>query len=159
MKKYKVYVTQRIAMDGVKILEKVAKVVISKTELAPTKKEITKNVRDCDGILTQFLDKIDAEVIASAPKLKVISNHAVGFNNIDLKAATKRKIMVTNTPGILTETTADLVWALLMDAARRIAESDRFTRAGKWKMWRTDLMLGRDIHHATLGIYGIGRIG
>ncbi len=155
----KVYVTQNIPEDGLKILRKTAKVVLGKTISPPTKQEIIKNLRDCDGVLTQLKDKIDAEIMDSCPKLKVISNYAVGFDNIDIKAATERKIFVTNTPGILTETTADLAWSLLMATARRIVEADQYTRAGKWKRWKTDLLLGQDIHHATLGIYGMGRIG
>lgn len=159
MKKIKVYVTQKISESGINILTKVANVFGGTVPCPPTKQEIIKNIRDCDGVLTQFMDKIDADVLNNAPNLKVISNHAVGYDNIDLKMATERKIVVTNTPGILTETTADLAWALLMASARRIVESDKFTREGKWKTWRTDLMLGQDIHHATLGIYGMGRIG
>jgi glyoxylate reductase len=159
MKSFKVYVTQRIPIDGIKVLEKVAKVIGGKTKLPPSRQEIIRNIRECDGILSFLTDKMDVEAMESAPKLKVISNYAVGYDNIDTKAATERKIFVTNTPGVLTETTADLAWSLLMAAGRRIVEADQYTRVGKWKTWEAELLLGQDIHHATLGIYGMGRIG
>jgi lactate dehydrogenase-like 2-hydroxyacid dehydrogenase len=106
------------------------------------------------------MDKFDEPVLARCPDLKVISNIAVGYNNIDIAAATKRGIRVTNTPGVLNDTTADLTWALLMAAARRIAEGDAYIRRGDWKIaFGVQYFLGQDIHHATLGIVGIGRIG
>lgn len=115
--------------------------------------------RDVDGLLTLLTDKIDASVMQEAPKLKVISNLAVGYDNIDVTEATKRGIVVGNTPGVLTETTADFAFAMLMAAARRVSEADAFTRKGRWKTWGPMLLLGQDIHHATLGIIGLGRIG
>jgi glyoxylate reductase len=104
-------------------------------------------------------DKIDAEVMDASPCLKVIANYAVGYDNIDIAAADERRIQVGNTPGVLTETTADLAFALLLAAARRIAEADRYTRSGQWRTWGPTLLLGQDIHHATLGLIGFGRIG
>ena len=129
----KIYVTQNIPEEGWKILKKAGKVDIEKLNVPPTKTEIIKNLRDCDGVLTQLTNKIDAEIMDSNPQLKVISNYAVGYDNIDIQAATARKIYVTNTPGVLTETTADLAWSLLMATARRIVEGDKYTRAGNWK--------------------------
>src|SRR5688572_3895890 len=109
--------------------------------------------------MASVMDKVDATVIAAAADLKVIANIAVGYNNVDVAAATKRGIRVTNTPGVLDDTTADLTWALLMAAARRIAEGDAYVRAGDWKVaFGVQNFLGADIHHATLGILGMGRI-
>ena len=102
---------------------------------------------------------MDAAILDRAPQLKVIANVAVGYDNIEVAAATRRGVMVTNTPDVLTDTTADFTFALLLAAARRLAEGDRYVRAGEWKEWRFDLLLGTDVHHATLGIIGLGRIG
>jgi glyoxylate reductase len=128
-------------------------------ELPPPREVLLEKVRGCDGVLSLLTDRIDAEVMDASPCLKVISNYAVGYDNIDIAAATERRIQVGNTPGVLTETTADLAFALLMAAARRIVEADAFTRAGRWKTWGPTLLLGQDVHHATLGIIGFGRIG
>ena len=114
---------------------------------------------DIQGLLCLLTDRIDAEVMDAAPKLKVISNYAVGYDNIDVQAATERGIIVSNTPEVLTDTTADFAFTLLMAAARRLVEGVDYVRAGKWKTWGPKLCLGQDIHHATLGIIGLGRIG
>jgi len=124
------------------------------------RKDLVEGVRGVDALLCILTDSIDAEVMdAAGPQLKIIANYAVGYNNIDVAAATQRRIPVTNTPGVLTETTADLAWALLMAAARRLGESERLLRAGRWAGWGPMLFLGVDIHGKTLGIYGMGRIG
>ena len=102
---------------------------------------------------------MDAATLAAAPRLKAVCNIAVGYNNIDLAACTERGILATNTPGVLDDTTADMTWALLMAAARRVTEAERWLRAGSWKGWKNDQFLGVDVHHATLGIIGMGRIG
>lgn len=128
-------------------------------ELPPSRNVILENIVDVEGLLSLLTDKIDAEVMDRAPQLKVISNCAVGFDNIDIAAATKRGIVVGNTPGVLTETTADFAFALLMAAARRIVEGDKVVRAGEWKTWGPMILLGQDVHAATLGIVGLGRIG
>lgn len=129
-------------------------------EFPPSKEEIIENARDCTGIVTLLSDPIDAETIESLPNLKVIAQYAVGYDNIDVKAATKRRIIVTNTPGVLTETTADLAWSLIMAVTRRIVEADNYVRDGKWNVaWGPEMLLGEDIHGATLGIIGLGRIG
>jgi len=125
-----------------------------------TREELLQAVKGRDGILCLLTDKIDAEFFdAAGPQLKVVSNYAVGYDNIDVDEATKRGIVVTNTPGVLTETTADLAWALIMSVARRIVEADKFTRAGKYEGWAPMLFLGQDVHGKTLGIVGMGRIG
>lgn len=123
-------------------------------------KDLLAGVRGADALLCILTDTIDADVMeAAGPQLKIIANFAVGYNNIDVAAATQRRIPVTNTPGVLTETTADLAWVLLMAAARRLGESERLLRAGQWAGWGPMLFLGVDIHGKTLGIYGMGRIG
>jgi lactate dehydrogenase-like 2-hydroxyacid dehydrogenase len=114
---------------------------------------------DKQGVMTAVSDPVTAEVIAAAPQLKAICNFAVGYNNIDLAACTRAGIMATNTPGVLDDTTADLAWALLMASARRLPAAERWLRDGKWSGWQLDQWLGSDVHHATLGILGMGRIG
>ncbi|MER3485756.1 MAG: D-glycerate dehydrogenase, partial [Chloroflexota bacterium] len=112
-----------------------------------------------EGLLTLLTDRVDRELLAQAPRLRAVSNMAVGYDNIDVAACTARRIPVGHTPGVLTETTADFAFALLMAAARRIPEAIDYVRAGKWKTWGPTLLLGRDVHGATLGIVGFGRIG
>ncbi|UCD20269.1 MAG: D-glycerate dehydrogenase, partial [candidate division WOR-3 bacterium] len=121
--------------------------------------KIRERILDKDGLACLLTDRIDAPIIGNAPKLKIIANYAVGYNNIDVAAATSRKIPVTNTPDVLTETTADLTFALLLSVARRIVEADKFLRAGKFKGWEPELLLGSDVYGKTLGIVGFGRIG
>ncbi len=117
-------------------------------------------IAGCDGVLTLLTDRVDdAFLDAAGPGLRVVSNYAVGFDNIDVAACAARGVAVGNTPGVLTETTADLAWALLMAAARRLPEGDRYVRDGRWKTWGPLLLLGPDVYGATLGIVGFGRIG
>ncbi len=159
MGKPKVFITRRIPEKGLNLLAEECEVVVNPEDRPLSKEEIIKGMEDAQGLIPLLSDPIDAEVIESNPQLKVISNYAVGYNNIDVEVATEKGIMVTNTPGILTETTADLTFALLMAAARRIVESDKFTRVGKFSGWAPELMLGTDLHGKTLGIIGFGRIG
>ena len=122
--------------------------------------ELLEGLKGVDALLPILTETIDAEVMdAAGPQLKIIANYAVGYNNIEVAAATERGIPVTNTPGVLTETTADLAWALILGAARRIGEGERYLRAGKWESWAPLLLLGDDVHGKTLGIFGLGRIG
>jgi len=122
--------------------------------------ELARRLAGKAGAMATVMDKFDEPLLAQCPELKVISNIAVGYNNIDVPACTRRGIRVTNTPGVLDDTTADLTWALLMAAARRIAEADAYVRRGDWKIaFGVQYFLGQDIHHATLGIIGMGRIG
>jgi lactate dehydrogenase-like 2-hydroxyacid dehydrogenase len=121
--------------------------------------ELAARLADCDGLVSLVHDKINDELLSAAPKLKVVSNNAVGYDNFDLPAMTRHGVMATHTPGVLTDTTADLAFALLMAAARRLGEADRYVRAGQFKVWSVDLLLGMDVHHATLGLLGFGRIG
>ncbi|MFA6036272.1 MAG: D-glycerate dehydrogenase [Candidatus Micrarchaeia archaeon] len=155
-----VYVTRHIPDAGLKKLQELFEVKVHEDRMPPTREQLLQEVKGVDALLPLLTDKIDAEVMDAAGKqLKVIANYAVGFNNIDVKAATERGIVITNTPGVLTETTADLAWALLMAISRRIVEADKFLRAGKWKTWEPQLLLGADVHGKTLGIIGLGRIG
>lgn len=159
MTKPKVYVTRMIAQEALDMITRVAEMKVWPGELPPPHEVILEEAREVDGLLTLLTDKIDASVMQAAPKLKVISNMAAGYDNIDVTEATKRGIVVGNTPEVLTETTADFAFALLMAAARRVVEADAFTRKGQWKTWGPMVLLGQDIHHATLGIIGLGRIG
>jgi glyoxylate reductase len=111
------------------------------------------------GIVSLLTDRMDEELFARARSLRVVSNVAVGYDNVDVEAATRRGIVVTNTPGVLTEATADFAWALLMAAARRIPEADRYARSGQWTSWQPTLLLGMDVHGQTIGLVGLGRIG
>jgi glyoxylate reductase len=157
--KPKVYVTRLLPKPA---MDRITSYCDSKTwngELPPPRDVILQNVPELEGLVSLLTDKIDAEVMDRAPRLKVISNYAVGFDNIDVDAATKRGIIVANTPGVLTETTADFAFALMMAAARRIVEGDKLVRAGKWMTWGPMILLGQDLHGATLGIVGLGRIG
>src|SRR5437870_8090257 len=124
-----------------------------------SKTELIARVKDREGLVCLSTDTIDSSVFESAPGLKVVSNVAVGYNNIDVAAATRRGVVVTNTPDVLTETTADFAFTLLMAAARRVVEADAYARAGQWKAWKWDLLWGADIHGKTLGVVGFGRIG
>ena len=129
-------------------------------ELPPPRDELLRRVEGVEGLLSLLTDRVDDELLdAAGPQLKVVSNFAVGFDNIHVPACTRRGIPVGNTPGVLTETTADLAFALLMAAARRLPEGCDYVRAGQWKTWGPMLLLGQDVHGATLGIVGFGRIG
>src|SRR5262245_54657850 len=128
-------------------------------DLPPPYEVLLKEVRHAEGLLSLLTDKIDGELMDANPALRVISNYAVGFDNVDVAAATARRIPVGNTPGVLTETTADLAFTLLMATARRIVEGVDYVRAGHWTTWGPKLLTGPDVHHATLGIIGFGRIG
>jgi glyoxylate reductase len=123
------------------------------------KAELIRRLKGKDGLICHIISAVDEEVFAAAPGLRVVSNVAVGFNNIDVAAARRHGVVVTNTPDVLTETTADFAWALLMAAARRVVEADQFARSGQWTRWQWDLLWGNDVHGKTLGIIGFGRIG
>ena len=159
MSKPKVFVTQNIPQAGLDLLMKECEVFVNTEDRVLSKAEIMEQLKGMDGMLCLLTDEIDGEIMDAEPNLKVISNYAVGFNNINVDEATKRGIPVTNTPGVLTETTADFAWTLLMGIARRLVEADKFTRAGKFKGWRPRMLLGSDIYGKTIGIVGMGRIG
>jgi glyoxylate reductase len=160
MKLPKIFITRRIPADKLDQVRQHCQVDLWDEELPPPPEILLEHVRGVDGLLCLLTDRIDAEVMdAAGPQLKVISNCAVGYDNIVVPEATRRDIPVGNTPGVLTDTTADFAFALLMSAARRVVEGDAFTRAGKWKTWGLTQLLGQDVTGATLGIIGFGRIG
>jgi glyoxylate reductase len=160
MARPKVFVARRIPDDGIDPIVAATDAVVWPDELPPPRDELLRAVAGCDGVLTLLTDRVDdAFLDAAGPQLKVVSNYAVGFDNVDVPACTARGIPVGNTPGVLTDTTADLAWALLMAAARRLPEGDRYVRAQKWKTWGPMLLLGPDVHGSTLGVVGFGRIG
>ena len=155
-----IYVTRRLPSAAMELLEKNFAVECNPQNRVLRREELLQLVRGRDGLLPLLTDRIDSEVMTAAgPQLKVIANYAVGFNNIDVPAATARKIAVTNTPGVLTDTTADLTLALILGVARRLVEADTYTRSGKYEGWAPLLFLGADVHHKTLGLMGFGRIG
>jgi len=155
----KVFVTRAIPEEGLRILREVAEVQVWTERLPPPRENLLDAVSDVDGLLSLLTDEIDAHLLDQAPRLKGVANYAVGYDNIDVTAATERGIWVTNTPGVLTEATADFSFALLLGAARRLVEADAATRAGDWLTWEPTYMLGADVHGKTLGIVGMGRIG
>lgn len=155
----KIFVTRKIPQPGLDLLQKKFDITVNSYNRVLTKEEIIKAVKGKDGLLCLLTDTIDRDVITAEPQLKMIASYAVGYDNIDVATATKRGIPVSNTPGVLTETTAELAWALLFTVARRIVEGDTFTRKGNFKGWAPMLMLGQDITNKTLGIIGAGRIG
>ncbi len=155
----KVFVTREIPERGLLLLREHFTVKVWPEELPPPRDVLLREAGDADGLVTLLTDRVDAELLDHAPRLRIVSNYAVGYDNFDLRAATARDVMMTNTPGVLTETTADLAFALLMAVARRIVESVDFVKRGQWKTWGPQLLLGQDIHGATLGLVGLGRIG
>jgi glyoxylate reductase len=160
MQKPRIFLTRRIPQAGIDLLAKETDIRVWPDELPPAYDVLLESVREAAGLVTLLSDKIDKQIIqAAGPSLKVISQYAVGVDNIDLEEATRLGIAVGHTPGVLTETTADLAWALLMASARRLLEGDISVRKGLWKTWGPTAFLGYDIHGATLGILGLGRIG
>ncbi|MBS3819334.1 D-glycerate dehydrogenase [bacterium] len=157
--KPKVLITRKILPEALEYLKKHTQYDIGGEKRNLTKKELLEKIKDKEGILTLLVDQIDREVMDQAPSLKIIANCAVGYNNIDIGYAKQKGIMVTNTPGILTETTADLTMALIMAVSRKIVPADAFTRRKNFKGWEIDLFLGKEVTGKRLGIIGMGRIG
>ena len=157
--KPKVFVSRPIPEQGLKLVREFCDMKLWEGELPPPRDVLLDEVNDIEGLLCLLTERVDAELLDSAPHVEVVSNMAVGFDNIDIAECTKRGIPVGNTPGVLTDTTADLAWALLMAGARRIVEGADYVRAGRWKTWGPMLLMGQDVYGATLGIIGLGRIG
>lgn len=155
----KVYVTRRIPESGIALLQESCDVEIWDSDDVVPRDRFLAAVADKDAVLCLLTEKIDAETLSVAKNAKIFANMAVGFDNIDVPECTKRGVMASNTPGVLTDTTADFAFTLLMAAARRIREGHEFVHAGKWETWGPLLLMGQDIHHATLGLVGLGRIG
>ena len=159
MGKAKVFVTRRLPEATLNRLVAHCELEVWEDFMPPDYATITEKIRDRDGLLSLLTDRVDARLMDAAPNLRVISNLAVGYDNIDVDAATERRIPVGNTPGVLTETTADFAFALLMAVARRIPEAQSYIRDGNWRTWHPTVLSGQDIFGATLGIIGFGRIG
>ena len=154
-----VLVTKRIYPEAIEYLKQHVEVDYAASDDGLTPEELLQRLRGKQGVVSQLTDKFTAAVIDQLDGVRVIANVAVGFDNIDVPAATRRRILVTNTPDVLTDTTADFAFALLMAAARRVVEGHQFVHSGQWTKWRIDLLVGQDVHHRTLGIFGMGRIG
>jgi len=154
-----VLVTKRIFPEAIAYLREHAEVDYEENDDGMNAAELARRIRGKRGVVSQLMDKFTAEVLASLDGIRVIANVAVGYDNIDVPAATRSGILVTHTPDVLTDTTADFAFTLLLAAARRLVEGHRFVHSGEWTKWRVDLLVGQDIHHRTLGIFGMGRIG
>lgn len=160
MQKARVFVTRRIPEKGLQAVLEACQAEVWPEELPPDRATLLEKVRGVDGLLCLLTETVDAELLeAAGPGLRVVSNHAVGYDNVDVPACTARGVPVGNTPGILTDATADFAFTLLLSAARRVVEADRYVRAGRWRTWGPSLLLGADLQGATLGIVGFGRIG
>ncbi len=159
MNKPKILVARAVFPQIIELLQQHFEVEANQADETWTKAQLAERLRDKDGAFTTGSDRIDAEVLAACPKLKICANMAVGYNNFDIDAMTAAGVLATNAPDVLTETTADFGFALMMAAARRVTESEHYLRAGKWNKWSYDMFAGADIHGATLGILGMGRIG
>lgn len=157
--KPRVQVTREVFDETLAFLAQHCEVESNQEDIAYSPDVLARKLADKDGVMCALTDRIDAGLLERCPRLKAVANIAVGYNNIDLAACTARGVMATNTPGVLDDSTADLAWALMLGAARRLTELERRVRAGEWKGWRLKQWLGVDVHHATLGIFGMGRIG
>src|SRR5919204_5123398 len=154
-----VFISNVLPHEARALIPKDYEVDYSDSDTALPKPELIRRLKGKAALICHIISTIDEEVLAAAPGLKAVCNVAVGFNNIDVAACKKRGILVTNTPDVLTETTADFAWALLMAAARRVVEADQDARSGQWKAWEWDLLWGLEVHGKTLGVLGFGRIG
>jgi glyoxylate/hydroxypyruvate/2-ketogluconate reductase len=159
MAKDKILVTRAVFPEIISLLEQHFEVEHNQGDELWSREQLLPKLRDKAGAFTTGGERIDAQLLEGAPKLKICANMAVGYNNFDVPAMTQRKVLATNTPDVLTETTADFGFALLMATARRLTESEHFLRAGKWERWRYDMFAGADVYGTTLGILGMGRIG
>ncbi|ASJ09490.1 D-glycerate dehydrogenase [Thermococcus siculi] len=161
--KPKVFITRRIPENGIELLRKHFEVEVWEDEHEIPREVLLERVRNADALVTMLSERIDAEVFDAAPRLRIVANYAVGYDNIDVEEATRRGIYVTNTPDVLTNATADFAWTLLLATARRLVEADNFVRSGEWKRrgvaWHPLMYLGHDVYGKTIGIIGFGRIG
>jgi len=156
---HKILISMGLLRESIELARSRAEVDLHTGDDPLPKAELMARLKDKEGLVCQITDTIDAEVLGAAARLKVVANVAVGYNNIDVAAAHRRGIVVTNTPDVLTDTTADFAWVLLMATARRVVEADGYVRAGKWHRWEFLRLLGGDVHGKTLGVIGFGRIG
>ena len=157
--KPKILVTREVFDETLEFLGQHCAVSSNQQDVQLEPGELARRLADMEGVMCCLNDRVDEKLLAACPQLKVVANIAVGYNNIDLAACTSRGVMATNTPGVLDDSTADLAWTLMLGAARRVTELERRVRNGEWTGWRLKQWLGLDVHHATLGIFGMGRIG
>jgi lactate dehydrogenase-like 2-hydroxyacid dehydrogenase len=155
----KVLITRRIFDEALVIVKQHFEVEENPSDVPFSPQVLIEKLQGKEGVIIRLTDRIDDEVLSCCPELKIICNIAVGYNNIDVEACTRRRIMVTNTPGVLDDTTADFTWALILATARRVVQADQYLRTSKWKGWELMDFLGYDVHHKVLGICGLGRIG
>jgi glyoxylate reductase len=155
----KVFVTRRLPGNALARLAAEHDTEVWPERVPPGREELLRRAPELGGLMSMLTDRVDADLIAAASRLRAISNYAVGVDNVDLEAATERGIPVGHTPGVLTDSTADLAVALMLGISRRLCEGDAFVRHGEWRTWEPDLLLGRDLHRATVGVVGFGRIG
>src|SRR5207247_4160134 len=151
--------TKRMSPEAIELLKQHVEVDYADSDDGLSAEELMKRIRGKQGVVSQLTDQFTAAVIDQLEEVRIIANVAVGFDNIDVTAATERGILVTNTPDVLTDTTADFAFALLMAAARRVVEGHAFVHSARWRRWEIDMLVGQDVHHSTLGIFGMGRIG
>src|ERR1700688_4443996 len=159
MAKLKVFATHSLFEEARQILQQTCEVEYWARPERPPREEVLRRAKDKEGLICLLTEKINEELLGAAPKLRIAANVAVGFDNIDVAACTKRGVVATNTPGVLDETTADFAWALLMAVARRLGEGEQLARSGNWKGWDLDQLVGTDVWGKTLGLVGFGRIG
>jgi len=157
--KPKILVTREVFDDVLDYLRQHFEVTSNQDDVQLDPERLAGLAADKDGLMTALTERVDEALLSRGPKIKAVCNIAVGYNNIDVAACTRRGVMVTNTPGVLDESTADLAWALILATARRVTEAEAYLRNGEWKRWYLKQMLGADVHGATLGIIGMGRIG
>ena len=155
----RVLITHKLADEAVDVVRQSCEVHFTPLDRSPDAASLREAVAGMDGLISVVTDTIDAALLQAGSHLKVVANVAAGYDNVDVPAATRHGVVVTNTPGVVTESTADLTWGLLFAIGRRVAEADRYVRAGKWKEWRLMVLLGHDVHGSTLGIIGMGGIG
>jgi glyoxylate reductase len=155
----KIYVTRQLPEAALSLLNGYGELRVWEPDEVIPRTVLLREVQEVDALLCMVTERIDEELLTQARRLRIIANMAVGYDNVDVPALTQRGIILTNTPGVLTETTADLVFTLILGSARRIGEGERIVRSGRWRSWSPFAFLGRDVHHATLGILGLGRIG
>ena len=159
MSSAKIYVTRQLPEAALSLLKNCGEMRVWEPDKVIPRAVLLREVQEVEALLCMVTEQIDAELLAHSSKLRIVANMAVGYDNVDVPALTRRGIVLTNTPGVLTETTADLAFALILGIARRIGEAERIVRQGRWRAWSPFSFLGRDVHHATLGILGLGRIG
>src|SRR5712691_658807 len=159
MSSAKIYVTRQLPEAALSLLRGCGEMRVWEPDEVIPRAVLLREVQEIDALLCLVTDQIDEELLTHAPKLRIVANMAVGYDNVDVPALTRRRILLTNTPGVLTETTADLAFTLILGIARRIGEAERLVREGRWRSWSPFSFLGHDVHHATLGILGLGRIG